>query len=300
MGTPDMIRWYVDALAADRKAVNFTISAADELVGLAVLVNNKKDDFAGKTITLAADIDLSKYTDWTPIGIYADDEHKRFSGTFDGAGHVVSNLTINSLEGLRGLFGFVCGGTIKNLGVRCVNIRRAGEYVGGVAGSIVNYATMVGCYSTGAVCGTDKVGGLVGNVGNNSKVTACYSLCAVSAVNRAGGLAGAVSYSDVASCAALNPEIMCSGMHGRVAASVDSTLAVSNNVGFAGMAKKDGLAKWQRTGAGAVDGADITPEQIAADPTIGGRFAAADGWTTDKGKLPGLGGAAAEIPEYLK
>ncbi|MCL2182836.1 MAG: hypothetical protein FWB85_05130 [Chitinispirillia bacterium] len=300
MSAPDILRWYIDAITANRKETNFTLSTADELLGLATLVNRKKDDFSGKTITLKGDIDLSRYEDWVPIGVFADDEHKKFSGTFDGAGHIISNLTITSPDGLSGLFGFISGGTVKNLGLTGVNIHRAGEYVGSIAGSIVNYAKMIACYATGAVRGTDKVGGLVGNVGNNSSVTGCYSVCTVSAVNRAGGVVGAASYSDVAGCAALNPEVCAPGMHGRVAASVDSAQAVSNNAAFAGILKKDGSTRWQRTGAGAVDGVSLTADQIKADPTIGGRFKGENGWTTSPGTLPGLGGKTEELPEHLK
>ncbi|MCL2219603.1 MAG: hypothetical protein FWB94_06950 [Chitinispirillia bacterium] len=297
MGTPDT-RWYADAIAANPKVTNFTISTADELAGLAEIVNLKKDNFSGKNIMLAGNIDLSAYENWVPIGIYANDEAKSFSGTFDGFGHTISRLTINSQDSHKGLFGFICSGKVKNLGLECIVIC-GGDHIGGLAGGIGNYASLTACYSTGAVKGTDKIGGLVGNVSNNSNITACYSICTVTAASRAGGLAGAVSYSDLAGCAALNPEVKGNGLHGRVAASVDSRYAVSNNIAFSDMQRGDGTSKWQRKGAGAVDGADITAASIKSDPTLGGRFTPADGWTTEPGGLPGLGGRPAPMPEHL-
>jgi hypothetical protein len=47
---------------------SFTISTAAELAGLAAIVNSLPDKFTGKTVTLAADVDLAGH-DWTPIGI---------------------------------------------------------------------------------------------------------------------------------------------------------------------------------------------------------------------------------------
>jgi hypothetical protein len=50
---------------------SFTISTAAELAGLAAIVNGAPaglpDKFTGKTVTLAADVDLAGH-DWTPIG----------------------------------------------------------------------------------------------------------------------------------------------------------------------------------------------------------------------------------------
>lgn len=66
-GTPDT-RWY------NGTDTEFGIGTADELAGLAELVNGG-NQFIGKTIVLTKDIDLSSYGDhwnggkgWTPIG----------------------------------------------------------------------------------------------------------------------------------------------------------------------------------------------------------------------------------------
>ena len=100
-----------------------------------------------------------------PIG----DATAPFSGTLDGAWHVISNLTINRSGGnYLGLFGATKGSNIKNIGL--VNVRvDGGSYLGGLvgyqnAGSIANsYASgngVVASYSSaGGVC---FVGGLVG------------------------------------------------------------------------------------------------------------------------------------------
>ena len=93
----------------------FKISSEESLKALA---NAVKDDDAsgtynmsGITFYLANDITLS--SDWTPIGnvAYPSDG---FAGTFDGTGHTISGMNINSSSsGGVGLFGTINGATIK-------------------------------------------------------------------------------------------------------------------------------------------------------------------------------------------
>ncbi len=66
---------------------------------------------------------------WTAIG---DDSKANFQGTFDGGGHTVSGVCINKNDSTcQGLFGYVSGATIKNVGVVDSNIS-AKQYVGGI------------------------------------------------------------------------------------------------------------------------------------------------------------------------
>ena len=76
----------------------FEIKTAAELAGLAKLVNEGTTDFDGKTIRLAADIDLGGKT-WTPIGNSAKFKFA-FKGVFYGQGHIVSNLNVPFTEPL--------------------------------------------------------------------------------------------------------------------------------------------------------------------------------------------------------
>ncbi len=107
--------WYTN----DSSATIFTISTAEELAGLANLVNNGTQDFKDKTIKLGADIDLQG-KEWTPIGKtgYGSD-FKPFRGVFNGGNHTISNLIItdNSYNNVVGLFGalFTTGVAVSNL-----------------------------------------------------------------------------------------------------------------------------------------------------------------------------------------
>lgn len=73
----------------------FEIGTVEELIGLSLLVRERKDNFAGKTVTLTADIDLSDYQNWLRIGSNEGSSSNGtgdvygFAGTFDGAGHKI-------------------------------------------------------------------------------------------------------------------------------------------------------------------------------------------------------------------
>lgn len=132
-GTTIVTSWY------NTTDTSFTITTAAQLAGLAAIVNGtadgiEKDSFAGKTITLGADIDLGNQN-WTPIGRRtALNDYDSFAGCFDGGGHSIQNMSITydvknqfapngsvlQLIGAVGLFGSVAGteenrAVIKNI-----------------------------------------------------------------------------------------------------------------------------------------------------------------------------------------
>lgn len=113
--------WY------DPNANEFVLTTAGQLAYLAQLVNGGTD-FAGKTIRLGSDIEISK-TWAAPIGT----QFKSFKGTFDGEGHVVS-VKVGTTFG--GLFGYN-DGTIRNVIVTGIVDASsvAGPNVGGIAGT---------------------------------------------------------------------------------------------------------------------------------------------------------------------
>ena len=105
-----------------------------------------------------------------PAGLYIPS----FAGTFDGAGHTISNLSLNlSTRDNLGLFGVAeSGSIIRNLGL--IDASVTGKHiVGTLVGS--NHGTVSNSYATGSASGVLFVGGLVGvNYGtvDNSYATA--------------------------------------------------------------------------------------------------------------------------------
>jgi hypothetical protein len=170
----------------------YQIATAADLIAL----GETPDDY-DKHFILTADIDLDPNLPGRKVfdkAVIAPDTDKtkdwfqgtRFAGVFDGAGHVISHLTIQGKEYL-GLFGWLSRADVKNLGVVEVNVTGSDGPVGGLVG--LNEGSVTDSYSTGAVSGPSwDVGGLVGL--NDGPVTRCYSTGAVRGKVWVGGLVG--------------------------------------------------------------------------------------------------------------
>jgi hypothetical protein len=141
---------------------------------------------------LGNDIDASATSGWNgglgfdPIGNYQSGHPElRFSGFFDGKGHIISDLFINRpLERDIGLFGITAlnnpGGWIRNVGL--VDCDMTGDWeVGALVGFHEwNAQTISYCYSTGiikSITNGTLVAGFLGY--NGSDVEDCYSECDV-------------------------------------------------------------------------------------------------------------------------
>ena len=219
------------ALAGDgTKEDPYKISSAAELEEFRDKVNNGETDaWAELTadINLNPDMEISEdgtvtngddLDQWTPIG---NSSRNSYRGTFNGDGHTISGLYIDSNADCQGLFGYVSGsGKIEKLSVSgtvsggmyvggVVRLNNgsvedcdftgsvSGSYVGGVVG--VNGGNVINCTNTGTVTGTrtddyvSDVGGVVGY--NHSSVTNCYNTGTVTGPesgnnNRVGGVVG--------------------------------------------------------------------------------------------------------------
>ncbi|MCL2061523.1 MAG: chitobiase/beta-hexosaminidase C-terminal domain-containing protein [Firmicutes bacterium] len=213
--------WY------NASANDFSINTADQLAGFAQLVNNGTT-FAGKTVRLNADIDLSAYgkdfndgKGWQPIGrewYYRDsiseewiDESLPFSGVFDGNSKKITGLYINDIASeYAGLFGFVQGGTIQNLRIQDVDIT-AGRVAGGLVARL-DGATVTDCGITGSVSVSDGVfgggeavggrafGGLAAEVWENTVIKNSYAAVNVIGDAEVGGLVGMMRFAQVENC----------------------------------------------------------------------------------------------------
>ena len=177
-GTADT-SWYTSAPDASE----YHISTAEQLAGLAQLVNDKATPvlFGGKTIYLDNDLDLSG-TQWTPIG-NGNNFVRHFAGTFDGQHHKIMNLyhhyTGDELV-RNGLFGVVSdGGTLKNLLVIDADIAsNDGSLLAGILADWVNGGTVENCYTSGKIennVGDKLVGGLIGQCTWSTQVKGCAS-----------------------------------------------------------------------------------------------------------------------------
>jgi hypothetical protein len=164
----------------------YRINVAAQLAYLAREVNDGTN-YAGAYFILTRDLDLGGH-EWTAIGTYTN----RFKGNFDGDGHVISGLFIDQADtDFQGLFGYLDGGGVSNLGLEDLAIQGK-QWVGGIAGKVIS-GGIENCYSAGTVSGTGNAGGIAGYVDRDSGIENCYSTGTVSGTGAyVGGIAGYV------------------------------------------------------------------------------------------------------------
>lgn len=142
-------------------------------------------DFLDAHFIQTADIDLSEYNNWDPIG----DSGAQFTGAYDGSGNLITGLAINRpAESTVGLFGYNSG-EIHGIGLEVVTItgdNRVGALIGDNRGDVYE------SYTTGAVTGNGTyIGGLVGFHDGDGTITNTYSTVKVTGGSQVGGLVGA-------------------------------------------------------------------------------------------------------------
>ena len=140
----------------------------------------------GSNINAAATSTWNSGAGFTPVG----NSTTSFTGTFDGLGHTISNLTLNQPSAMYvGLFGETgAAAVIRNVGVIGGSVAAGFYFAGGLVA--YNGGTISNSYATGSVSASDYAGGLAGeNVGSisNSHVG---GLASASGQFGIGGLAG--------------------------------------------------------------------------------------------------------------
>jgi hypothetical protein len=213
--------WYVPAQAAYSGGKGtlddpYQIATVDDLL----LLSNTPADW-DKAFILTADIDLTGKTfDKAPIAPDTDDDTDEFqgtpfSGTFDGNGHAIRNLTIDNSVGsdFLGLFGALNNAIIKNLRIENAHIVAGGSnssYVGALAGHMVN-SLLSGCCVSGLVSGdlpgisSNNIGGLAGYAERELDMVSfedCISTVQVEGATYVGGLVGHQRSCDIVRCQA--------------------------------------------------------------------------------------------------
>ncbi len=169
----------------------YEIANITDLYGLSVDSSVWNKHFI-QTDDIDASTTANSSTGFKPIGSI---NPNLFTGSYDGQGFTISNLYINRpTEDKVGLFRWVHGATISNVGLIDVNITGKG-FTGSVAGDF-RVGTMTNCYATGSVKSEfDTIGGLVGSSAHNASITNCYSTCSVTGRSNIGGLTGQAIYS---------------------------------------------------------------------------------------------------------
>lgn len=180
------------------------ISTVDQLKAFRDAVNSG-NQYAGKTVKLTADLDLSSEKNWVPIGNLVAYSGQSFNGVFDGGGHTISNLTCTDntpKHAVAGLFGSIVSGTIKDLTVKNVNIKST-HYAAGIVAYTSHTPTIENCHVIGGTISStpekvdgsydngDKAGGIMGYATANSTINNCtVQDVTITAYRDIGGIVG--------------------------------------------------------------------------------------------------------------
>ncbi len=170
----------------------YQIGTAAQLRWFSAALNATKIANSSNAV-LTADIDLENVA-FTPIGLFRDNNacssglpavNIQYKGTFDGQGHIISNLTINDTQfheaGLFSRLAWGSGAKVKNIGVKNVAITssRTDGRIGAIVGFVGSNTSVENCFAFGEISmnvgGTQK-GGVVGE-NNSGSVKNCWTTC---------------------------------------------------------------------------------------------------------------------------
>jgi hypothetical protein len=132
-----------------------------------------------------AHIDLVSVGNFQKIG----NASTKFTGTYDGNGFEIRNLTISVNDFEVGLFGNVLNATLKNIRVVNGSVTNLGSYspTGGLV-ALANGGSITNCHYQGTVTsGGIETGGLMGT-GGNVPLTDCSANATVIGTSEVGGL----------------------------------------------------------------------------------------------------------------
>ena len=200
--------WYTkeEVVTADTSwynasATEFVLTTSAQLYGLSQL-SQSEASFSGKTIKLGADIVLNlgeskdwatkaPLNNWIPIGFGVS-----FAGTFDGQGHTISGMYINTANNYVGFIGkTTTTAVVKDFSIKNAYVNSTHAYA--QAGSVIGQpaGTVSGIYSNAIVKTTGNyTGGMFGRTISNVTISSCWYDGTFTAANRfAGGILGHVA-----------------------------------------------------------------------------------------------------------
>lgn len=196
------------ACGAGTKLSPYVILTAEQLAHLSFVVNSSDKAYQGKYFKLGADIklnngdvidekgalvgDSTKLHKWTPIG----NSSVSFDGNFDGDGHSISGMFINTTSTHNGLFG-QSSGTIDNLTLTNSWVY-GGKYTAGIVGrstGSVENAENLASVESQEPC----IGGVIGEsyykkYPENSVIKNVLNKGIIVGKNNVGGVVGCATY----------------------------------------------------------------------------------------------------------
>ena len=206
----------------------YKISTEESLRAFAAAVKadggNGTYNLSGVSFYLANDVALTGT--WTPVGNGILAVKDFFAGTFDGCGHTISGLNVQSSTANQGLFAAINQATIRSLNVSGVVSCGTKNYIGGIVGKVQagtiencsfsgsvtggytggiagglnsNNVTISGCVNAADVTGT-TAGGILGYWKTTAAIQNCYNTGSVTGSAKAGGIVGQLNKGTIENC----------------------------------------------------------------------------------------------------
>lgn len=221
----------------------YLIKTKADLIELCTQTNTALQTYDGIFFKMTADIDVEGDEQFTGIATTSKNNSKRFGATFDGDGHTIHGINMNTVvwktaptetalgtpDGTKstsnvGFIGYLgAKGTLKNLTIASDNKFVFFGYGGAFVGR--NYGTVTGCRNYANIIGySADIGGIVGQSEKGSVITDCFNAGYISTgFVENGGIVGKSSGT-----------VGCCMNVGRVESSVISTFKASNKTGIVG------------------------------------------------------------------
>ena len=206
---------------AERPAVSETtieIASPEDLITWMEKVNSWDPEAVTGTVQLTADLDMAGY-EMKPIGMSIPtvwqendvSEYRKdqavvpggFNGIFEGNGHTISGVMIETDGAEAGFFGVLSSkAVVRDLNIEgditsYPNAETYSQVVGGFVGCSEHGVEMTNCSFTGTVSGEGCVGGFAGRLESNNveeepqvRITNCSSNAQITGSYSVGGFAG--------------------------------------------------------------------------------------------------------------
>ena len=176
----------------------YVIKTVDGLRWFAEQVTNNNNTFEGKIVQLeeGGNFDTTA-SDWESIGINSPGPQSYFAGIFDGKGQTVT------IKGTESFFGYVKGGTVRNLTINGEIVNAPGNHIPtvGIAIGRLDNGTISNVTATGSIDAlTYTVGGLLGTA-INSTIENCTNTADVTGQTYGhGGIVGGCVDTNISNC----------------------------------------------------------------------------------------------------
>ncbi len=168
-------------------------TTVDHFNWLAATVKKVKQDIK---IRLTQDVDLTGFA-----GFGNGNFAVAFKGEFDGGGHWLKNLTIDTSDKNAGLFGKTENANIHDLGLTGCSVKTTSPNSGVLAGNMNNTTVNRVAVMSSSAQSYDHVGAIAGNTEGTTTISNCLSDATIhSTTYQAGGLVGTTNGLTLTKC----------------------------------------------------------------------------------------------------